>query len=455
MAFVFYDTETTGLNTRYDQILSFAAVKTDDDLNELDRLVCSCRLMPHVVPHPIALHVNGITLEAADDPSLPSHYQMMRTIQQTLEAWSPALFIGYNSISFDEEVLRHALYLTLHNPYLTSMPGNGRADALALVRTIAFLRPGALTVATRGDGATSFKLADICEANGIGHVGAHRAINDVLATIALCKKARDGDDETWSRFLRSSTKSAVRGLLEGEDAVLHVRFSGNTGLPIVIVPVAQDPSDANCQLCLPIDFPAARFMALSEVDAGTLLFNREQGLVRIKLNKGPVLCPLYEAPEELLGGRSETQLLAEASMLRGTSGLAAYLLDVLQSQSPPRQAAVELEDMLYGRLPDREDEHRLRQFHAAGWEERPILSRAFNDSRNRAVARRLIYLERPDLCDPVDIDRMHTGLRRRLVATETESPWRTVAAALGALEELPSDIQDRARSAYMQKYGSA
>ena len=32
MSFVFYDTETTGTNTTFDQILQFGAVKTDHDL---------------------------------------------------------------------------------------------------------------------------------------------------------------------------------------------------------------------------------------------------------------------------------------------------------------------------------------------------------------------------------------------------------------------------------------
>ncbi|MGA6962789.1 MAG: exonuclease domain-containing protein, partial [Xanthobacteraceae bacterium] len=33
---MFYDTETTGTDTVYDQILQFGAVLTDSELNELD-----------------------------------------------------------------------------------------------------------------------------------------------------------------------------------------------------------------------------------------------------------------------------------------------------------------------------------------------------------------------------------------------------------------------------------
>lgn len=44
MAFVFYDTETTGSDIFYDQILQFAAIRTDDTLNEIERFEIRCRI---------------------------------------------------------------------------------------------------------------------------------------------------------------------------------------------------------------------------------------------------------------------------------------------------------------------------------------------------------------------------------------------------------------------------
>ena len=52
MNFVFYDTETTGTDTTFDQILQFAAILTDADFNELDRFEIRCRLMSHIIPAP-------------------------------------------------------------------------------------------------------------------------------------------------------------------------------------------------------------------------------------------------------------------------------------------------------------------------------------------------------------------------------------------------------------------
>jgi exodeoxyribonuclease-1 len=50
MALVFYDTETTGMNATFDQILHFAGVLTDDEFNELNRFEIRGRLLPNLVP---------------------------------------------------------------------------------------------------------------------------------------------------------------------------------------------------------------------------------------------------------------------------------------------------------------------------------------------------------------------------------------------------------------------
>jgi exodeoxyribonuclease I len=94
VAFVLYDVETLGLNKRFDQILQFAAVRTDADLVETHRFETRSRLMPQVVPSPRALHVTGMSLEDANSMSRPSHYSMVCKIAKTLASWCPATFLG-------------------------------------------------------------------------------------------------------------------------------------------------------------------------------------------------------------------------------------------------------------------------------------------------------------------------------------------------------------------------
>src|SRR3989442_7225128 len=114
MALIFYDTETTGTDTFFDQILQFAATRTDEALNEIDRFEIRCRLLPHVVPAPSAVRVTAVKVSQLTDPLLPSHYEMVRTIREKLLSWPPPLFIEWNSIQFDEGLVRQALYITLH-----------------------------------------------------------------------------------------------------------------------------------------------------------------------------------------------------------------------------------------------------------------------------------------------------------------------------------------------------
>ncbi len=147
MSYVFYDTETTGTSTAFDQILQFGAIRTDTELNEIERFEIWSRLQPHIVPAPGAMRVNGISVAQMTDPGLPTHYEMARAIREKLCDWSPAVFIGYNSLEFDEHLIRQAFYQTLHPLYLTNSDGNCRADAIRMARAVALYSPGALQMA--------------------------------------------------------------------------------------------------------------------------------------------------------------------------------------------------------------------------------------------------------------------------------------------------------------------
>ncbi len=105
--FLFYDLETTGLSRAFDQILEFAAIRTDADLNEIERLATQIRLRPDVVPSPAALLVNRIRV--ARFSSGDCEYEAMRKIHAWLNT-PGTISIGYNSIGFlieNTSLLKH------------------------------------------------------------------------------------------------------------------------------------------------------------------------------------------------------------------------------------------------------------------------------------------------------------------------------------------------------------
>jgi exodeoxyribonuclease-1 len=350
VAYVFYDVETTGLDKCFDQIISFAAIRTDECLNEIERFNCQGRLLPHVVPHPEALIINGVDLDELLSQRRPSHYEMMRTIRTTLEKWSPALFIGYNSISFDEEMLRQGFYQTLQPLFLTSRPPNCRADALTLVRTVAFLRPGALTIPLDEGGRPCCKLADLALANGSRPSTAHTAIVDAERTFDLCRLVAEADPETWSRFQRFSTKSAVDDLLDTEDAFLCIRFRGNDAKPTVATCIGPDAGNANSRLCIPLQPLLERLSPLLDSDGAALraaATNLDERVFRVKVNGCPVLCSLGEAPESLLNDIDCNALLDLGSRIRAERDLCAQITAARANRYPKPDRPLQLEERIY------------------------------------------------------------------------------------------------------------
>ena len=101
LRFVIYDFETTGRNSNWDQIIQVGAILVNYCFEELDRIELRSSLRPGLIPEPGALIVNNTSTEILKKSNL-THYHMVNEILRKFNEWSPAIFIGYNSIDFDE-----------------------------------------------------------------------------------------------------------------------------------------------------------------------------------------------------------------------------------------------------------------------------------------------------------------------------------------------------------------
>ena len=103
--YIFYDTEATGLDLPFTQLLQAALVFTDDDLNILSSKKTECRRAPWVVPSAGAMLITGFTPDDLKNSKL-SHYEMMSEIESWIKShhW-PIIFVGYNTLGFDEPAL--------------------------------------------------------------------------------------------------------------------------------------------------------------------------------------------------------------------------------------------------------------------------------------------------------------------------------------------------------------
>ena len=403
MGFVFYDTETTGTDAAFDQILQFAAIRTDSQLNELDRFEMRCRLSPHIVPAPDALRVTKVTAGQLFDASLQSHYEMACAIRCRLLAWSPAIFIGYNSLQFDEHLLRQALYKSLHPPYLTNTGGNSRSDAMRIVQAASLFAPDALRFPAGPEGQPVFKLDQVAPLNGFAHTRAHDAIADVEATIFLCRILMENAPDLWSAFMRFSQKAAVADHVSAEPAFCLSDFYFGSTYSWVVTVIGCNAANSSEFYVYNLSIDPQSLAGLSDGELAERVTSSPKPVRRLKSNSSPIIMPIENAPAIALAAHlGSDELVRRAEFIRADGALCARLIDAFEMARVELPPSPHLEQQLYDGFFSKEDEVLMERFHAIPWEERPAIVKAFDDVRLQKIGRRLIYFERPDLLGDAD-----------------------------------------------------
>ncbi len=330
-SFLFYDLETFGADPRRSRIAQFAAVRTDLELRQLEAPV-SLFVQPadDLLPSPTATLITGITPQQALREGLPEAEAVARIVEEMARPGTCTL--GYNSLRFDDEFIRHSLFRNFFDPYEREWRGgNSRWDLLDVLRLAHALRPEGINWPTREDGATSFRLEHLAVANDVRQGDAHEALSDVYATLGLARLLRQHQPRLWDYALRLRDKRHAASLLDtfAMQPVLHVsqRYPASRLCAAVVLPLAVHPSISNRVIVFDLDGDVD---ALLEQDPGgiadrlyTPSADLPPGVARVPLkevhlNRSPMLVPwahLREADFQRLGLDREL-LLARAARLR-------------------------------------------------------------------------------------------------------------------------------------------
>ena len=437
MAFIFYDTETTGVDTAFDQILQFAAIKTDNDLNELDRLDIRCRLMPHIVPSPGALRVTGVTPAMLTDPNLPSHYEAICLIRAKLIEWSPVVFIGYNSISFDEELLRQALFQTLHPTYLTNTSGNARADLMRIVQATAIYSPNVLSIPINDKGRQTLRLDQLAPANGFAHDKAHEAAADVEATIHLARIIRQRAPEVWESMMGTCRKADALRLATSEEPYALTEFHYGREHTLPVVHCGSNP-DYDAQVgAFDLRNDPAAYLQSSVEDLIDVLNTSPKVIRTIRANAQPIIFPLASLPDDGKTNFRDDDVIAErAAAICADADFCQRVGQAMSLRFADREPAEHLEQRIYDGFPDRADQALMDQFHQTDWHGRRKIAEQLSDRRVREYARRLIYMEAPGVLSDGARAEMDAWIKDRVLTENAAVPWKTVPKALEEVNKL-------------------
>lgn len=295
-----YDFETTGIDTRRDRPLQVAGVRTDEDFNEIgEPLNIDCRLAEDCLPAPGACLVTGIGPERVR-AGLPEAEFIRRLHEQMAQPGTCSA--GYNNLRFDDEMTRFTLYRNYFDPYAREwQSGNSRWDLLGALRTAQALRPEGI-VWPQQDGLPSLRLELLTEANGIAHVGAHDALADVRATIAMARLLKQAQPRLYDYLYALRDKQRVLELINFRTPEPLVHVSGRIGRDrnglTLVLPLGWHPQNRNALIVWDLAAEPQQLFELSPELLRERLYTRNEdlpdgverpGLKLVQINRCPVL----------------------------------------------------------------------------------------------------------------------------------------------------------------------
>ena len=439
MKLIFYDFETTGRDKYWDQIIQVGAILCDENLNELDQFNIKCKLNKSIIPAPQALLVNGLSMSEIATHHL-SYYDLVHQMKEKFEDWSPGIFIGYNSINFDEEFLRNALFQNLHeNAYLTQINNNGRADALNIVQASSIFTPTAIKIP---DTKNKFKLDLLAPLNNIEHENAHDALADVIATIELCKLIKKNDGEFWDQSLQSSTKRGVSEIFEKDTMYCHQESYYGSVYPFVTTHVGTFNNRNNSEINILFDLKKDPKDYI-DLDKAQLkeLYKSEKLFRYIRNNRHPIIMPKAYATSftnyEKIGF---DELESRVNIIQNDPDFKRRILEIhnetSEGYSTESQIDVYEEESIYsGGFPSLSDKLTMKKFHSSAWEDRVKICEEFKDKRYTYFGKQIIYNHNIDLLEMNDRNILQKATANRLMSNNSEK-WLTIPEAFNQIDNL-------------------
>lgn len=239
----FYDLETSGVNPREQRIMQFAGQRTDLELNPIgEPFNIMLALTDDVLPDPDAILITGITPQQSKAEGI-TEAEFLRVFHEKI-ATPGTIFVGYNTVRFDDEFMRYLHYRNFYDAYEWHwQDGKSRWDLLDMVRMTRALRPDGIKWPIGSDGRATNRLELLTSLNGLDHENAHDALNDVLATIALARLIRSKQPKLFDYLLDMRDKNKVQALVTSGKPFVYAsgKYPSETEKTTVAVFLCENP----------------------------------------------------------------------------------------------------------------------------------------------------------------------------------------------------------------------
>ena len=409
-----YDIETFGLDSRWDRICQFAGQRTDMDLRPIgEPIVFFVRLSDDYLPDPLSCTITSITPQMVNKSGM-SEAEAIKRINAEFSRPNTTV-AGFNNIRFDDEFIRNALYRNFHDPYRREWDyGNSRWDIIDLVRATYDLRPEGIVwpPAKEKTGNPTFRLTALTEANNIDQEGAHDALVDVRATIAIARLIKEKQPKLYDYAFGLRSKVRVKQIAKAPFGapVLYTTpiFTKNQGCSRLVTPITHLKGNPNAIICFDLSKDITPLLA---ADANELL--KVDGVVLLSINKCPFISPLSVLTDELavkLDVDKKSALMRHEALIKHPE-----LLLKARAIDEQYEGTDDVDFMLYDGFFSDADQRRFEIVRNTDPKEKLSLNLPFEDKRVKDLLFRQVGRNWPEVLDSAQAARWKSFCANRLL----------------------------------------
>jgi len=398
--YLFYDLETTGLNNAFDQVLQFAAIRTDLEFKEIERHEFLVKLRPDVIPSPEATITHRISIEQSMQGvcEFEAISQIHRIINQ-----EGTISLGYNSSTFDDEFLRFCFHRNLLPPYSHQYKNACRRIDLLPITIMFFLYKKEVLNWSEIDGKPTMRLEHLNAANQLVSGQAHNAMIDVEASLELARRFFLKEPKMW-RYLDGffNKETDMKRINKIPVSFQSIACSNRIGLMIgneygaenqyqvPVLFIGHSMPYKNQTIWLRLDR-----VELRETTSETL--SEKTWIIRKKYGEPNIVLPPHQRYWDYLSEDRQAIVEENKDWLQSHTQLFRKIIQYHREFNYPKIPDLDIDAALYQKeFLSGQEQALCRRFHAASLAQKVEIVSQFQDVEMRQLASRLLCRNYPD-----------------------------------------------------------
>ena len=431
MNLAIWDIESSSSSTDFGSIIEIGGILLDQNFKEKDRFNLRCRLPEGEIPQAMALIVNKTSVDLLTKANL-SHYQMLNEVEKIFKKWSPAIFLGWSNIGFDDEMIRKEFFRGIRYPYLTNSAPNKRHDGLNIARGAYAIDSSILKTEINKKGNAVMKLESLARNNGFESSGAHSAIFDAELTTKILGLIKKKQPQTWDAFLKTGNRGDTEIIIKKENIItLNEYFYGKSRLYLCapLHPNACIHPIYKWGQAVDLRVDVKPLLNLSISDLKVEMKKTPKFLRTIRSNKAPIILDAsYGMKVEPYNAIDSAIIKERAKLVKNNEKFAQNILNALreiaeEKQQTTTQEDITAEESIYTKFTSQKDTLLFAKWHEALWKDKLTMLDKFEDKRLVDFGKKIIYQESPETLPESMFKKIKRKIAERILSDQKEKWW--------------------------------